>query len=155
VSGRSCIASATRSKDFFQDKDALWISYVLLDTKRIAAMLGMPMIHPQPDPIVQNYETKEIPEYQPYIWQLTRLGQAAAEAGKSLDFYVEVSRTIYTTPRWNEGDHLARAATRAGLDLAALDTNVTADPKRLDQVIEANQNALHAAGHWGVPTMVF
>jgi 2-hydroxychromene-2-carboxylate isomerase len=121
----------------------------------IAEMLSMPMILPQPDPIVQNYETREIPEYQPCIWHLTRLGQAAAEAGKSLDFYCEVSRTIYTVPGWNEGDRLAQAAARAGLDFATLDAKVAADAKRLDEVIEANQNALHAGGHWGVPTMVF
>lgn len=30
-----------------------------------------------------------------------------------------------------------------------------ADPDRFDTVIEANQDAQGAAGHWGVPTMLF
>jgi 2-hydroxychromene-2-carboxylate isomerase len=56
---------------------------------------------------------------------------------------------------WNEGPHLAEAAARAGLDLARLDREIAADPARHDALIEANQRAHEAAGHWGVPTMVF
>lgn len=50
---------------------------------------------------------------------------------------------------------LADASTRAGLDLAELDREITADPARYDAVIEENQRALESAGHWGVPTTVF
>jgi 2-hydroxychromene-2-carboxylate isomerase len=32
---------------------------------------------------------------------------------------------------------------------------VGADPERYDAIIAANQRDLEAAGHWGVPTMVF
>ena len=56
---------------------------------------------------------------------------------------------------WNEGDHLARAAVRVGLDLAELDAAITADPAGFDAEIEANEAAQKAAGHWGVPLMVF
>jgi 2-hydroxychromene-2-carboxylate isomerase len=56
---------------------------------------------------------------------------------------------------WHEGSHLADAAARAGLDLAAMDRAVAADPARYDAVIAQNQRDLEAAGHWGVPTMVF
>jgi len=41
----------------------------------------------------------------------------------------------------------------AGLDLAALDAAI-ADGDHMAE-IERNQDALEAAGHWGVPTMVF
>jgi len=44
---------------------------------------------------------------------------------------------------------------RAGLDLAALETEAAAQAARLDAAIADNQRALEAAGHWGVPTMVF
>jgi 2-hydroxychromene-2-carboxylate isomerase len=54
-----------------------------------------------------------------------------------------------------EGDHLAGAAARAGLDFAALETEAANDAAALDKEIEANQAALEAAGHWGVPTLVF
>jgi hypothetical protein len=66
--------------------------------------------------------TRKIADEQPYIFRLTRLGQAAARRGKSLVFCDEVSRLIWGgAENWHEGDHLAGAATRAGLDLDELD----------------------------------
>jgi 2-hydroxychromene-2-carboxylate isomerase len=56
---------------------------------------------------------------------------------------------------WNEGNHLAEATARAGLDLAAMERAVAAAPDRYETVLAANDAALRAAGHWGVPTMVF
>jgi 2-hydroxychromene-2-carboxylate isomerase len=59
------------------------------------------------------------------------------------------------TKNWHEGDHLANAAARAGLDLAALDREIEANPDHFEAVIAANETAQKAAGHWGVPLMVF
>ena len=56
---------------------------------------------------------------------------------------------------WNEGDHLARAAGKAGFDLAAMDAAISADPDRYEQVIAENEKDHAASGHWGVPTFVF
>ncbi|MFX7796890.1 DsbA family protein, partial [Acinetobacter baumannii] len=69
----------------------------------------------------------------------------------------EVSRTIWsgTIDNWHEGTHLADAAARAGLDLAALDAVVAAESDRLDAAIKANQDAQRVGGHYGVPLMVF
>jgi 2-hydroxychromene-2-carboxylate isomerase len=82
---------------------------------------------------------------------------AAAEQGRGLAFLTEVSRTIWggEVDNWHEGDHLARAAERAGLDFAALAAAVDADPARFAVIVEENQVAQRAAGHWGVPMMVF
>ena len=52
-------------------------------------------------------------------------------------------------------DHLTGAAARAGLDLADLDAEAVAEAEALDAEVAANQTALEAAGHWGVPTLVF
>jgi 2-hydroxychromene-2-carboxylate isomerase len=41
------------------------------------------------------------------------------------------------------------------LDLAELDVEALSDAEALDTEIAANQAALEAAGHWGVPTLVF
>ena len=46
-------------------------------------------------------------------------------------------------------------ADRHWLDLAELDAEVLADAEALDAEIGANQAALEASGHWGVPTLVF
>ena len=69
----------------------------------------------------------------------------------------EVSKLIWdgSVEGWNEGTHLAEASARAGLDLAELDRAIEQDPGHFVDVIEANQKDLEAAGHWGVPTMVF
>ena len=112
---------------------------------------------PRPDPIVQDFATREVAKEQPYIYRLTRLGCAAAEHGRGLAFALEVSRIVWdgTVDGWDQGDHLAEATARAGLDLAALDAEASRDAKRYDDIIAANQQALEDAGHWGVPTMVF
>ena len=67
-----------------------------------------------------------------------------------------IHRNIIRNPveDFAEGDHLAEAATRAGLDLADLDAQAVSDAAALDAEIVENQQALEAAGHWGVPTLV-
>jgi 2-hydroxychromene-2-carboxylate isomerase len=60
-----------------------------------------------------------------------------------------------TVDDWHEGDHLAQATARAGLDFAAIEAEAARDAEALDAEIAANQTALEAAGHWGVPTLVF
>jgi 2-hydroxychromene-2-carboxylate isomerase len=131
--------------------------YIFIDAARSAQMLGLPYRWPRPDPVVQNLATREIAAEQPHIHRLCRLGQAAERAGKGLAFADEVSKVIWsgTVDDWHEGDHLAKASARAGLDFAALEAEAQADAETLDAAIAANQAALEAAGHWGVPTLVF
>lgn len=131
--------------------------YIFIDAARSAQMLAIPYRWPRPDPVVQNLATREIAAEQPHIHRLCRLGQAAERRGAGLAFADEVSRVIWSgmVDNWDEGDHLAEAAARAGLDLAELDAEVRADREALDAAIVANQQALEAAGHWGVPTLVF
>ena len=49
----------------------------------------------------------------------------------------------------------AEAAARAGCDLAEMDTTIVREAAALDAEVDQNQRDLEAAGHWGVPTMVF
>ncbi len=148
---------AVRTPDFFDRVNPMWPPYLLRDTVRIAQMHGIPYRWPRPDPIVQDFAKREIAKEQPYIHRLTRLGIAAAERGRGLPFLREVSHTIWSgeVDDWHEGPHLARAAERAGLDLAELDAAILADPEGHEAKIQANQAAHAAAGHWGVPTCVF
>lgn len=148
---------AVRIKGFFKQVNPLWIPYLARDTYRIGQMHGIPYGAPRPDPIVMNLATGDVAEEQPYIYRLTQLGQAAVEQGRGLAFLHEVSRIIWSgqVQNWHEGSHLADAVKRAGLDLTRLDTIVADDKDRLHGIIEQNQKDLNAAGHWGVPTMVF
>ena len=147
---------AIRQPDFFERNHPSWFRYLFTDVARLSQYLGVPFVPPRPDPIVQNIATRQIAVTQPHIYRLTRLGQAAARRGKSLAFADEVSRLIWGgTAGWNEDEHLAGAAARAGLDLAELDAEAARETEALDAEIAANQTALEAAGHWGVPTLVF
>jgi 2-hydroxychromene-2-carboxylate isomerase len=157
VNARPVYPLAVRSGEFFSQVNPLWIGYLMRDTLRLSEMLGLPYRWPRPDPVVVDMQTRAATPNQPYIHRLTRLGCAAAEAGHGLAFLKEVSHTIWsgTVDGWNSGDHLAQAAARAGLDLAALDAKITADPDTYEAMILANQAAHQACGHWGVPTMCF
>lgn len=157
VAVRPVYPIAVRDPEFFRRVNPLWPPYLLRDTTRIAQRLGIPYRWPRPDPIVQDFARGEIPVEQPYIHRITRLGVAAEERGRGLPFLDEVSRIIWSgeVDGWNEGDHLARATERADLDLAELERQVADDPDRYESRIQDNQAAHRAAGHWGVPTMVF
>ena len=147
---------AIRQPDFFERNHPNWLGYTLRDMMRVAQFHGIPFGPPRPDPIVQNPATREIAAEQPYIRRVTRMGQAAARRGAGLAFAHEAGQLIWGGQEgWHEGDHLAGALERAGLDPQEIAAEVDAQAEALDAEIAANQDALEAAGHWGVPTLVF
>ena len=148
---------AVRIPDFFKRTNPQFARYVALDSWRVAQHEKIPFRFPRPDPIVQNMATLEVAEQQPYIHRLTRLGALAQLEGRSLLFVDAIARVLWdgTVTPWNEGDHLARAAEKAGFDLAAMDKAISADPDRFEAVITGNEKDHAASGHWGVPTFVF
>jgi 2-hydroxychromene-2-carboxylate isomerase len=149
---------AIRTPEFFDSVHPLWTRYFMIDVHRIAEHLGLPFVWPRPDPVVQYQEKGRMKtgEEQPHIHRLTRLGVLAQEEGRGIEFANAVSGTIWGgTESWHEGDHLARAAQLAGLDLARLDARAEAEVDRIEEVIAQNEADHIAAGHWGVPTCVF
>jgi 2-hydroxychromene-2-carboxylate isomerase len=154
---RPVLPLAIRTPEFFEQVNPLWPPYLLRDTMRVAQFQGIDYGWPRPDPVVQEFPSRRISSEQPYIHRLTRLGVAAAERGRGMPFLDEVSQIIWNgkVTGWHEGAHLSDAARRAGLDLADLDRAIVTDRSRYDAVIRQNQGDLEAAGHWGVPTMVF
>jgi len=154
---RPVLPIAVRIPGFFETVNPLWPPYLLRDTMRIAQFEEIEYGWPRPDPIVQEFPSRAVAKEQPYIYRLTRLGADAVERGRGVAFIDEVSQIIWNGQivGWHEGDHLAHAAVRAGLDLAEMDRAIADDPARYDAIIELNQRDLEAAGHWGVPTMVF
>jgi len=146
---------AVRDPDFFERSDPRWLSYTLIDFIRMGQMLGVPLGPLSPDPIIQDMATRKIAPDQPYIFRLLRLGALAAERGKGLALIYEVSRVIWGGEKWLESDVLKNAVARAGLDLDEMEKVIEADATRLDTIIEQNEADQQAAGHWGVPLMVF
>ncbi len=152
---RPVLPLAVREPSFFSPDNIKRARYIRVDFPRRARMLGMPHEWPSPDPIVQDMKTYRIAEEQPYIYRLTYLGVEAERRGRGIEFALQVSRLIFGGTRdWHLGEHLAQAAARAGLDLAAMDEAI-ADPASHRATVEANQDALAQAGHWGVPTFAF
>jgi 2-hydroxychromene-2-carboxylate isomerase len=154
---RPVLPIAVRDPEFFQRANPLWVGYLLRDVVRIAQWSGMTIGWPSPDPVVQDMATRRVAADQPHAHRLTRLGVLATERGRGLAFLDAVSDLLWSgkVKGWNEGSHLAEATSRAGLDLAELEAEAAAQTARLDGAIAENQRALEAAGHWGVPTMVF
>jgi len=149
---------AVRDPDFFRVRASKhYRPYQLIDTARVAERHGIPFRRPVPDPTVQNLETGEIAAEQPYVFRLTRLAQLAAGRGAGMAFLDQVARLIWDggTDGWDEGTHLADAMGRAGLDGAALLAEAEDRAEAIDVEIRANEAAQEAAGHGGVPLMVF
>ncbi|MEM8546981.1 MAG: DsbA family protein, partial [Pseudomonadota bacterium] len=128
--------------------------YIVMDSRRRAEFLNLPFTWPRPDPVIQNPETFEVAPDQPLIWRLNGLGVAAEREGKGIDLVQAVAAVLWSGTRdWDKGDHLKQACAAAGLDLTTLAAAL--EPAVVKATVEANQEALEQAGHWGVPTMVF
>lgn len=149
--------AAIRNPSYFARMDPLARPYFVLDSARAAASQGLPFRRPVPDPINQDPKTLAIAAEQPLALYLSRLGIAATECGRGIEFGWEVAKLLWSgeVDGWDRGDHIAETARRAGLALSDLQSAVDAHPKRFDAKLAENDRELRAAGHWGVPTMVF
>lgn len=149
--------NAIRNPAYFVRMDPLARPYFMKDSARAAAFHGMTFRRPVPDPINQKPTTLAIAPEQPLARRLGRLGIAATGRGRGLEFCREVATLLWdgSIAGWDQGTHLAEATARAGLVLAELDAAIMADPQWHEERLAENDRSLQAAGHWGVPTMVF
>lgn len=159
VTFRPVYPIAVRTPEFFHNVQPQWFSYFMTDVFRVAEFLQRPFVWPNPDPVVQYMDVdglRKTGEEQPFISRLTCLGILAEELGQGIEFADEVSMLIWGgTANWHQGDLLAHATVRAGLNLEAMDKRLEADAERLEAAIENNQLCHDKAGHWGVPTCVY
>ncbi|MBL8547409.1 MAG: DsbA family protein [Hyphomonadaceae bacterium] len=148
---------AVRIPGFFKNVNPLWPPYLLRDTFRISQMHNIPYRWPRPDPIIMDISSGEVAAEQPYIHRVTRMGVAAEHAGRGFAFARRASHKIWSgeVDAWHEGDHLAEAATEAGLNAADINRAVQARGEALATEIADNEAAQKNAGHWGVPLFVF
>ena len=147
---------AIRQPDFFERNHPNWLRYTMLDVARLAQAAGVTMGPPRPDPIVQDIATRRIAADQPYIGPLVRMGQAAVRRGQGFAFADAATALIWGgAPGWNEPGRLDAACATVGLDGPVLAAEAAADAAALDAEVAGNQASLEAAGHWGVPTLVF
>jgi 2-hydroxychromene-2-carboxylate isomerase len=142
-----------RYNDFFDKAHEKWRPYFLTDLLRYSEFRGIPIGMPRPDPINESLSADD-PGH--LVLKLNPLGIAATAVGRGLEFAREVAALVWDgqVDGWDEGDHLQRAAERAGLDLVSLEQWVTDNATTWPQTLLANDRALEEH-HWGVPTMVF
>lgn len=148
--------AAIRNPAYFARMDPLARPYFLRDSARCAAFQGMPFRRPVPDPIAQDPVTLAIAADQPLAHWLGRLGIAATDRGRGIEFAAEVAKLLWdgSVTGWDDGQHMAEATRRAGLDLSELEAAVAGHEDEHEERLDANDRALRAAGHWGVPTIV-
>jgi 2-hydroxychromene-2-carboxylate isomerase len=142
-----------RYNDFFDRAHEKWQPYFLTDLLRFSEYREIAIGMPVPDPI-----NTELPADDPghLVLKLNPLGIAAEVAGRGIEFAREVSGIVWSgrVEGWDQGDHLALAAERAGLELSTLEQWVSDNASAWPQQLLANDAALETH-HWGVPTMVF
>lgn len=157
VTIRPVLPGVVRNAGAYTARSELETDYFFLDCARTAAFFGLPYAEAEPYPVAFAEGTvwKGEPE-QPRIWLLYNLLVPAARQGQALAFLDKVMRMIWdgSTKNWHEGDHLAKAVAAAGLDYEALLAEAKADPDSIKQDCADNQEAMFAAGHWGVPMFV-
>lgn len=151
---RVVLPAALRNPEtLFSPENRQRARYIALDWARRARFLGKSDRWPSPDPVVQEPGTYTVAAEQPYIHRLSALGVEAERRGRGAAFAFEVAHVLFGgVKNWHEGAHLARAAERAGLDLADMEAALAGGDHAAE--IEANHAALAEAGHWGVPTFV-
>ncbi|MEM7269809.1 MAG: DsbA family protein [Pseudomonadota bacterium] len=155
ISLKTVYPIAIRDPGFFEREHPSWISYLQRDILRVAQFNDMPLVPPSPDPIVQNMKTREIAADQPYIRAISFLGVEAERCGAGLAFAAEVTAMIWGGVKdWHLDGPMGEAADRCGLDLSDMQSAI-GDGADHEAEIIANQDALEAAGHWGVPTLVY
>lgn len=152
---RVVLPIAIRSPEIlFTPENRNKVKYILLDWERRAEFLGIPHAWPSPDPVVIDSDNLTVAEEQPYIYWLSCLGVEAQRRGRGPQFVAEVSKLIFGGFRnWHQGDYLANATSRAGLDLRQMEASI-GDGANHRLEIEDNHQGLADAGHWGVPTFV-
>jgi 2-hydroxychromene-2-carboxylate isomerase len=148
---------AIRIPGFFKSVNPLWPPYLLRDTFRISQMHNIPYRWPRPDPIIMDVGSGDVAADQPYIHNLSRMGVAAEREGKGFAFVRRAAHAIWSgeVDNWHEGDHLARAASDAGLNPEKIAATVRDEPDDLAAEIDRNIADQRNAGHWGVPLFVF
>lgn len=153
---RPVLGLVLRMPEATRNRGPLEQRYFETDTARTAAFLGLPYAYPDPSPIVFEPDSLWIAAAeQPRIERLFRLFVGANRAGRGAAFLDVVDRGLWNgaNPGWDEGPFLPDAMRAIGLahDAVLEATDWTSAKAELD----ANHDAMLAAGHWGVPLMVY
>lgn len=130
--------------------------YFETDTARTAAFLDLPYAYPNPSPI--EFEPRSLwiaAKEQPRIERLYRLWVGANRAGKGLEFLDKIGRGMWNgrNAAWDTSMFLADGMAEIGCGHDQVLSDVDWDSAAAE--LNENHLAMLAAGHWGVPLMVY
>ncbi|MEM7226643.1 MAG: DsbA family protein [Pseudomonadota bacterium] len=154
---RLVLPGVLRNPEVFSGATEIVERYFHLDVQRTAAFLGLPYGEARPTPVAFQPGTLfRAASEQPRVMPLYRLSAAANAQGRGWAFLDQVTRLIWDgrSRDWHEGDALADATARAGLDYRDLSRIAETEADDFEREFAANHEALLASGHWGVPTFV-
>ncbi len=131
--------------------------YFLLDVTRTAAFLGLDYAEAKPYPVEFEPGSRwRAASEQPRVHRLLSVLSAASEQGRGLTLFEAIMRLVWggKTKDWHLGNHLQSAAAEVGIDWDDLERLAASEGDRLIDAVHAKDEALLAAGHWGVPCFV-
>jgi len=153
---RPVLGGVLRLPGAYAGRSEMEARYFVADSARTAEFLGLPLVHPDPSPIAfdENRLWTAKPD-QPRNKYLQRVFVGAVEAGCGPAFLDRVLRRLWdgSLAGWDRDGALAAPLGAIGLDLETLLADMSWP--RAQTILERNAEAMYAAGHWGVPLMVF
>lgn len=157
VNLRTVVPGVLRLPGTFEHRSKMEQDYFLLDVQRTAAFLGLDYAEADPYPVAfEPGSLWRASSEQPRVYELLDLLMAASEQGHGLALFDKLMRLIWDgkTRNWHLGRHIQEAVQSSGLDFDELEKRVDEDRDTLRARLLANNDAMLAAGHWGVPCFV-
>ena len=153
---RPVLGGVIREPERYKDRCPIQTAYFKADAARTAARLGLPVHGPDPSPIdFKSGPGWQAQDEQPRNAWLNQLFVSAVVSGGGFAFLDHVMRGLWagTVKQWDQPGALAPLLASAGFDH---DTLIAAmSPQAARDILDANAAAMIAAGHWGVPLMVY
>lgn len=146
-----------RLPDRYRDRSAMEMAYFDQDAVRTAAFLDLPFAEPSPSPVAFKKGKWVAKAKQPRIDKIQRMLMVAVNEGKGHAFIYSLMHSIWSgqIQGWDKDAKLDEALIFADLDPDGVRQKVAEDARALDAQVIQNETDMYAAGHWGVPLMVY
>jgi len=154
---RLVMPAVLRISHAYEDRSKMEQEYFLMDVARTAAFLGLDYAEADPYPVAfEPGSLWRASSEQPRVCGLLDLLMAASYDGEGLALFDKLMHLIWdgNTRNWHLGQHLQEAVLATGLNINDLQKRIDRDRDRLRAALARNNEALLAAGHWGVPCFV-
>ena len=139
---------AIRMPEWFEKKNIFFFIPFIFDFKKKAKKLNMPINLPlKPDPIRQNSITGKISQHQPYIFDVTHMGQEMSNRGFGLEFAYELSKKIWSEKNWNTDESISEALKIFNVAFNEIKESIKNNERELIKQIKKNQVEQLKTGH--------